>query len=164
MVKNMAETEKINIVNFVVYGGIAGVIGGTVDVVLKFLASSINLGKFDDIDFVSQQYLGTIAGNPNVVGVFIIGIISWAFLGIAYSTILYLLMTRSGWDRDLIRYFIVAIVIGVVLTILTLSMALSMAEFDLIIDIPLQFIIGVFSMTLLAPIVYYLEERFESAS
>jgi hypothetical protein len=158
--EKMSEGEKAKIVNLIAYGAIAGVVGGAVDIILKFLVSSINLGKFDDIDYASQQFLGTTAGNPNVIGIFVVGIISWAFLAIIYGIILYLMRTKAGWDQDLMRYLVVALVLGVVLTVLTMGMALSTAEFDPFIDVPVQFIIGVFSVALLAPIVYYLEEQF----
>jgi hypothetical protein len=157
-------TENVSIVKYIVYGAIAGVVGGAVDIILKYLVTSINLGTFDDIDYASQQFLGTTAGNANLMGVFIIGIVMWAFLGgLVYGVILFLLMTRAGWQRDLTRYVIAAAVMGVVLTLVTMTMALSTAEWDLI-DIPIQFIIGVGSVILLAPIVYYLEDQFGSAS
>jgi hypothetical protein len=159
MVKNMTEDIEVNIRNKIVYGAIAGIVGGAVDVILKFLVSVFNIGKFDDIDFVSQQFLSTTAGNPNVVGVFIIGIVSWAFVGLVYGIILYLLMTRARWERNLSRYIVVAFLIGFGLTLLTMTY-LPLGEWDLIVDLPIQFTIGVGSMMLLAPIVYYLEERF----
>ncbi|MHA1940469.1 MAG: hypothetical protein ACXACP_04730 [Candidatus Hodarchaeales archaeon] len=155
----MTEDIEVNMRNKIVYGAIAGIVGGAVDVILKFLVSVFNIGKFDDIDFVSQQFLSTTAGNPNVVGVFIIGIVSWAFVGLVYGIILYLLMTRARWERNLSRYIVVAFLIGFGLTLLTMTY-LPLAEWDLIVDLPIQFTIGVGSMMLLAPIVYYLEERF----
>ncbi|MHA2052383.1 MAG: hypothetical protein ACW99F_02185 [Candidatus Hodarchaeales archaeon] len=155
----MTEDIEVNIRNKIVYGAIAGIVGGAVDVILKFLVSVFNIGKFDDIDFVSQQFLSTTAGNPNVVGVFIIGIVSWAFVGLVYGIILYLLMTRARWERNLSRYIVVAFLIGFGLTLLTMTY-LPLGEWDLIVDLPIQFTIGVGSMMLLAPIVYYLEERF----
>jgi hypothetical protein len=166
MVKNMAEAVKVNIRNKLVYGVIAGVVAGVVNSILEFLVSSINLGKFDDIESVSQQFLGTTAGNPNLVGWFILNMVVWiVFGGITFGIIIYLLMTRAGWERDLTRYLTVAIVLGVVFFLLNMAtLIISMAELDLLVDGLIILIIFLTCYLILALTVYYLEERFDTES
>ncbi|MFW9855044.1 MAG: hypothetical protein ACFFFG_08275 [Candidatus Thorarchaeota archaeon] len=159
----MTEVANVDLKNKMVYGVIAGAIGGAVDIILKFLLTTFNIGKFDDIDFVSQMSFGTAPGNPNVIGVFGMGIVMWAFVGLIFGGTLYLLLTRAGWERDLTRYSIVAFLIGFVLFLVTLTY-LPLAEWDLLIDLPIQLVIGVGSMVLLGPVVYLLEERYLSPS
>ncbi|MFW9778701.1 MAG: hypothetical protein ACFFE8_07575 [Candidatus Heimdallarchaeota archaeon] len=158
----MTDVNKVNPRNKMVYGAIAGGIGGAVDIILKFVVTTFNIGKFDDIAFASQQFFGTASGSPNIVGVFGMGIVMWAFVGLIFGGILYLLLTRAGWERNLTRYTVVAFVIGFVLFLATLTY-LPLAEWDLLIDLPIQLVIGVGSMVLLAPIVYALEQRDVSA-
>jgi hypothetical protein len=166
MVKNMVEDVKAKIVNKIGYGVIAGVVAGVVNSILEFLVSSINLGKFDDIESVSQQFLGTTAGNPNILGWFILNMVVWiVFGGITFGIIIYLLMTRAGWERDLTRYLTVAIVLGVVFFLLNMTtLIISMTELDLLVDGLIILIIFLTGYLILALTVYYLEERFESAS
>ncbi|MHA1983725.1 MAG: hypothetical protein ACW967_05190 [Candidatus Hodarchaeales archaeon] len=162
----MVEDVKAKIVNKIGYGVIAGVVAGVVNSILEFLVSSINLGKFDDIESVSQQFLGTTAGNPNILGWFILNMVVWiVFGGITFGIIIYLLMTRAGWERDLTRYLTVAIVLGVVFFLLNMTtLIISMTELDLLVDGLIILIIFLTGYLILALTVYYLEERFESAS
>jgi hypothetical protein len=171
MVKNMVEDVKAKIVNKIGYGVIAGVVAGVVNSILEFLVSSINLGKFDDIESVSQQFLGTTAGNPNILGWFILNMVVWiVFGGITFGIIIYLLMTRAGWERDLTRYLTVAIVLGVVVFLLNIfllnmvTLIISMVELDLLVDGLIILIIFLTCYLILALTVYYLEERFDTES
>ena len=170
MVKNMTEDGKVKIRTKIGYGAIAGVVTGVVNFIVEFLVSSIKLGTYDPIDSGSQQFLGTSAGNPNLVGISIISIVFGALVGIIYGITLFLLMTRlegtsrkAGYERDLPRYLILAIVMEVVLFLIDI-MSIT-AEFDLLIDGSIRLIIIVILIPLiLALTFYYLEERFESAS
>ncbi|MHA2105311.1 MAG: hypothetical protein ACW981_17930 [Candidatus Hodarchaeales archaeon] len=159
----MTETEKVKIVNKIVYGAIAGGVTSVFSFILQFLTSSINLGKYDPMDYNSQLFLGTSAGNPNLVGVLIVSIVTGIlFTGIIFGIIIFLLMRMVGWERDLKRYLIVAIVYGFVLWLLFLP--LMMTEMDFLIDGPIQLIITLIGILILALIFYYLEERFDSTS
>jgi len=160
----MAEDVKVKIENKIVYGAIAGGVAGVGDVILGFLSSSIKLGKYDSIEYSSQQFFGTTPGNPNLVGLFILGILIYAVGGIILGIIIFLLLTRAGWERDLTRYLIVVIVFGVVLTLLAFITIIPNTEFDLLIDGPIQLIIGLINSLILALTFYYLEEQFGSAS
>ncbi|MHA2033154.1 MAG: hypothetical protein ACW99Q_27615 [Candidatus Kariarchaeaceae archaeon] len=147
---------KANFVNKIGYGVIAGVVGSSITAILIFLASSIKLGA-DLIEFVSHQFLGTTAGNPNLVGYFIFQILGGAILGIIFAITIFLLMTRVGWERNLTRYLIVAIVLRVVF-FLPGSSIISFAE-DLV-DVFIPFIIESIGFLILGVVYYYLEERF----
>ena len=159
----MAEDVKVKIGNKIMYGAIAGVVGNVVAFILNFLQPLINLG-FDIIDYNSQQILGTTAGNPNLVGYFILQIVGGVFQGIIFGIIIFLLMTRAGWERDLTRYLIVAIVYAVVFSLLFWIPIIAMAELDLIVDSLIQLIITLIVALIFGLTFYYLEEQFDSTS
>ena len=71
-------------------------VAGVVDGILGILVSSLNLGTYDEIDSISQQFLGTSVGNPNVVGFFIVNMVAAVVLGIIFGIIIFLLLTRAG--------------------------------------------------------------------
>jgi hypothetical protein len=159
LVKEMAEEVKLNFVNKIVYGAIGGAVLGVFNTVLQFLFSAINVG-FDAIDYNSQQYLGTTAGNPNVVGILLISVVSSAFLGIVYGFIIFLLLKQAGWERNLTTYLIVAIVVGIVIGTLPFILLIPTAEFDIIVDGLIYLIIAVIVSSILGLTFYYLEEQF----
>jgi len=92
--------EKVNFRNKIGYSAIAGGISGVVYVVLQFLLTSMNIGTLDDIEADSQFIFGTTAGNPNVVGYVIFNIVVWILFGIIIGSIIFVLMTRAGWERN----------------------------------------------------------------
>jgi hypothetical protein len=69
----------------------------------------------------------------------------------------------AGWERDLTRYLIVAIIFGIVVT-LPFFIGIPAEEFDLIIDGSMQLIRTVISSSVFALTFYYIEEHFGSAS
>ncbi|MHA1946820.1 MAG: hypothetical protein ACXAC6_16255 [Candidatus Hodarchaeales archaeon] len=161
----MAEVANVNLRYKMVYGAIAGVVATIVLFSLRLLTLAINLGTFDPLDFSSQTYLGTPAGNPNLIGVVIIDFVAAPLLGLVFGIILYLLMTRAGWERNLTRYLIVALVFwGLVYIIEIIAVTTSGIEYDLLIDGTIQTISAVIVSQILGLTVYYLEERLESAS
>ena len=161
----MAEAGNVKIGNKIGFGTIAGGVGGVVEAILQFLASSINLGKYSEIEDTSQRFLGTTAGNPNLVGYFIINTVAGVVLGIIFGIIIFLLLTRAGWERDLTRYLSVAIVFGVVFFLLDITIASILSiEFDLLIDGSIQLILDMIAALILGLVFYYLEEQLDSAS
>ena len=163
--KNMAEAGKVKIGNKIGYGAIAGSVGGVIEAILQFLASAINLGTYSEIEDTSQRFLSTTAGNPNLVGYFIINTVVGVVLGIIFGILIFLLMTRAGWEPDLTRYLIVAIVFGVVFFLLDITLASILSiEFDLLIDGSIQFILDMIAALILGLTFYNLEEQFDSAS
>ncbi|MHA2238165.1 MAG: hypothetical protein ACXAB2_07315, partial [Candidatus Hodarchaeales archaeon] len=140
----MAEVANVNLRYKMVYGAIAGVVATIVLFSLRLLTLAINLGTFDPLDFSSQTYLGTPAGNPNLIGVVIIDFVAAPLLGLVFGIILYLLMTRAGWERNLTRYLIVALVFwGLVYIIEIIAVTTSGIEYDLLIDGTIQTISAV---------------------
>jgi hypothetical protein len=68
-------------------------------------------------------------------------------------------MRFAGWERDLTKYFIVAIVFAVVLWLLFIPVVIG-PDFDLLVDGSIQLIITLIGSSILAPLFYYLEEQF----
>jgi hypothetical protein len=159
----MTEEVKVNIVSRIMYSAIGGVGSSVVNIILMLLFSVINLGKYDHLEYFSQQNLGTTAGNPDIVGYFIISTIVGVFGMIVLGIIIHLLMTKAGWERNLTRYLIIAFVYTIV-QIPLFILAIPAEMFDLIVDGAIFSIISLSAYLSGTIILYYLEERFGSAS
>ncbi|MHA2033153.1 MAG: hypothetical protein ACW99Q_27610 [Candidatus Kariarchaeaceae archaeon] len=155
----MSESEKVKIVNSVVYGVIAGVVASVISYILQSLASSINLGKYDNMDFSSQLFLGTPAGSPDLVGMFGVSIMSGVITGLLYGIIIFLLRSKAGWERNLTRYLVVAVVFTVASILLFIPL-IPAGEFDFLVDGLIQSIIPLIAFSFNALAFYYLEEQF----
>ncbi|MHA1940468.1 MAG: hypothetical protein ACXACP_04735 [Candidatus Hodarchaeales archaeon] len=159
----MGKEVKLNIVTKIVYSAISGIGSSVVNLILLLSSSLINLSKYDHIEYFSQQFLGTTEGNPDLVGYFIISSIVGVLGMIVLGIIIHLLITKAGWERDLRRYLLVAIVYTAVQLPLFIF-AIPAAVFDLIVDGAIYSIISVSAYVSGTLILYYLEERFQSAS
>ncbi|MHA2052382.1 MAG: hypothetical protein ACW99F_02180 [Candidatus Hodarchaeales archaeon] len=159
----MGKEVKLNIVTKIVYSAISGIGSSVVNLILLLSSSLINLSKYDHIEYFSQQFLGTTEGNPDLVGYFIISSIVGVLGMIVLGIIIHLLITKAGWERDLRRYLLVAIVYTAVQLPLFIF-AIPAAMFDLIVDGAIYSIISVSAYVSGTLILYYLEERFQSAS
>ncbi|MHA2174874.1 MAG: hypothetical protein ACXAB2_01705 [Candidatus Hodarchaeales archaeon] len=159
----MGKEVKLNIVTKIVYSAISGIGSSVVNLILLLSSSLINLSKYDHIEYFSQQFLGTTEGNPDLVGYFIISSIVGVLGMIVLGIIIHLLITKAGWERDLRRYLLIAIVYTAVQLPLFIF-AIPAAVFDLIVDGAIYSIISVSAYVSGTLILYYLEERFQSAS
>ncbi|MFW9855042.1 MAG: hypothetical protein ACFFFG_08265 [Candidatus Thorarchaeota archaeon] len=160
----MSDNSNARILNYLVYGVIAGVVSSIVNLILHLLTSVINLGKYNHIDFYSHRFLGTPMGNPDLVGFYFISAIFGVVNGVMLVIILFLLISKAGWERDLTRFLIVAIVFTAVFFPLVIMLIASMAEFDLILDGVIFLIINAITMCFAALMVYYLDGAFRSSS
>ncbi|MHA1984215.1 MAG: hypothetical protein ACW967_07660 [Candidatus Hodarchaeales archaeon] len=170
----MSGTGNVKLLNKLVLGVIAGVMGG---VVLYFYSLAIHvfdLGRHDLVNAISMAWFGTPDGSPNLFLVLVFieiagnpGII----VGIIFGIVIYLLLTRAGWTRNLTRYILIALLInfsGRILEVFlfgTFHLNLPDPNFlvdYLLIDGPWQF--GSFVISGLFGWIYYtLEGKYDSS-
>ena len=156
----MTEDAKVKIVNYIVYSAITGVVANVLYFLLLLFPPWFNLGNYNHIDYVSQQFLGTTAGNPDLVVFLITSFVTSLVSFIIFGIIMFLLRSRAGWERDLTRYLILSLLYGIVNFILFIPQLLQVPNLDFIVDGSIMFIIIMIEFLAGGLIFYYLEGQF----
>ncbi len=162
--KNMTENANVKIMNYLVYGAITGVVVNVLYFLLLLLPPWLNLGNYNHIDYASQTFFDTSAGNPDIVGFLIVSSVTSLVSLTIFGIVIFLLRSRARWEQNLTRYLIVSLLYSIANFILFMPQLLQVPIIDLIVDGSIMFIIIVIEFLAGGLIFYYLEERFGSGS